>query len=89
MRLSQKDIELTNLPGWNIINGKLHKKLQFESFSQAFGFMTRAFIEIGKINHRPEWFNVDNKITIELTTHDSGGITKIDVQLAKILNSLE
>ncbi len=90
MRLSQTDIdeELKNLPGWNVVNEKLHKEFQFDSFNQAFGFMTRAAMEIEKMNHHPEWFNVYNKITIELTTHDAGGITKNDVNLAKILNSL-
>ena len=91
MRLSQIDIdnELKNLPGWRIVNEKLHKEFLFESFNQAFGFMTRAAMEIKKMNHHPEWFNVYNKITIELTTHNMGGITKNDVNLAKILNSLE
>ncbi len=91
MRLSQLDVEeqLKNLSGWSVINGKLHKEFQFDSFNQAFGFMTRAAMEIEKMNHHPEWFNVYNRITIELTTHDAGGITKNDVNLAKILNSLE
>ncbi len=90
MRLSQEEIEqeLKNLSGWKIVNEKLHKEFQFESFNQAFGFMTRSAMEIEKMNHHPEWFNVYNKITIELTTHDAGGITKNDVNLAKILNSL-
>ena len=91
MRLSQLDIEeqLKDLPGWSVVNEKLHKEFQFDSFNQAFGFMTRAAMEIEKMNHHPEWFNVYNRITIELTTHDAGGITKNDVNLAKILNSLE
>jgi 4a-hydroxytetrahydrobiopterin dehydratase len=91
IRLSQIDIneELKKLPGWSVVNEKLHKEFQFESFNQAFGFMTRAAMEIEKMNHHPEWFNVYNKTTIELTTHDAGGITKNDVNLAKILNSLE
>ncbi len=90
MRLSQTDIdeELKSLPGWSVVNEKLHKEFQFDSFNQAFGFMTRAAMDIEKMNHHPEWFNVYNKITIELTTHDAGGITKNDVALAKILNSL-
>ena len=90
MRLSQIDIDeqLKNLPGWSVVNEKLHKEFQFDSFNQAFGFMTRAAMEIEKMNHHPEWFNVYNKITIELTTHDAGGITRNDVNLAKILNSL-
>ena len=90
IRLSQTDIdeELKNLSGWNVVNEKLHKEFQFDSFNQAFGFMTRAAMEIEKMNHHPEWFNVYNRITIELTTHDAGGITKNDVNLARILNSL-
>jgi 4a-hydroxytetrahydrobiopterin dehydratase len=90
MRLSQLDIEeeLKGLPGWSVVNEKLHKEFQFDSFNQAFGFMTRAAMEIEKMNHHPEWFNVYNRITVELTTHDAGGITKNDVNLAKILNSL-
>ncbi len=90
MKLSKTDIdeELKSLPGWSVVNEKLHKEFQFDNFNQAFGFMTRAAMEIEKMNHHPEWFNVYNKITIELTTHDAGGITKNDVNLAKILNSL-
>ena len=90
MQLSQADIDekLKNLPGWSVVNEKLHKEFQFNDFNQAFGFMTRAAMEIEKMNHHPEWFNVYNKITIELTTHDAGGITENDVNLAKILNSL-
>ena len=90
IRLSQTEIdeELKNLPGWSVINEKLHKEFQFDSFNQAFGFMTRAAMEIEKMNHHPEWFNVYNKITVELTTHDAGGITKNDINLARILNSL-
>jgi len=90
MKLSQTDIdeELKSLSDWSVVNEKLHKEFLFESFNQAFGFMTRAAMEIEKMNHHPEWFNVYNKITIELTTHDAGGITKNDVNLAKILDSL-
>ncbi|HEY5736068.1 MAG TPA: 4a-hydroxytetrahydrobiopterin dehydratase [Nitrosopumilus sp.] len=90
IRLSQLDIEeeLRNLPGWSVVSEKLHKEFEFASFNEAFGFMTRAAMEIEKMNHHPEWFNVYNRITVELTTHDAGGITKNDVNLAKILNSL-
>ena len=84
IRLSQIDIDerLKDLPGWSIVNEKLHKEFQFESFNQAFGFMTRAAMEIEKMNHHPEWFNVYNRITIELTTHDAGGITKNSIVLS-------
>ena len=90
MRLSESDIdeELKKLSGWNVKDDKLHKEFQFDSFNQAFGFMTRAAMEIEKMNHHPEWFNVYNRITVDLTTHDAGGITNNDVNLARILNSL-
>ena len=90
MKLSVLEIteELKKLEGWEVKDNKLHKEIQFESFNQAFGFMTRAAMEIEKMNHHPEWFNVYNRITIDLTTHDAGGITNNDVNLARILNSL-
>jgi 4a-hydroxytetrahydrobiopterin dehydratase len=83
------DTELKNLKGWTIINNKIHKEFEFTDFNQAFGFMTRAAMHIEKMNHHPEWFNVYNKIVVDLTTHDAGGITQNDINLAKILNSLQ
>ena len=80
--------EQKSLKGWSVENGKLHKVFEFESFNQAFGFMARASMEIEKMNHHPEWFNVYNRITIDLTTHDAGGITRNDTDLARILDSL-
>jgi len=90
IRLSELEIEeeLKKLSEWSVNNNKLHKEFKFDNFNQAFGFMTRAAMEIEKMNHHPEWFNVYNRITVELTTHDAGGITKNDVGLARILNSL-
>ena len=89
-KLSEEEItkELSNLPGWQIVEGKLHKDFQFDDFIQAFGFMTRAALHIEKMNHHPEWFNVYNKLRVDLTTHDAGGITENDINLAKTLNSL-
>jgi len=91
IRLSSEsiDIELKNLKGWKVVNNKIHKEFEFNDFNQAFGFMTRAAMHIEKLNHHPEWFNVYNKIIVDLTTHDAGGITQNDIILAKILNSLE
>ena len=80
--------ELENLEGWEIIEGKLHKEFLFNDFIHAFGFMTKAALHIEKMNHHPEWTNVYNKLKIDLTTHDAGGITQNDLSLAKILNSL-
>lgn len=80
--------ELTSLAGWSVINGKLHKDFVFTDFIEAFGFMSKAAIHIEKMNHHPEWFNVYNKIKVDLTTHDAGGITQNDINLARTLNSL-
>ena len=80
--------EQKGLKGWSVENGKLHKVFEFESFNQAFGFMARASMEIEKMNHHPEWFNVYNRITIDLITHDAGGITRNDTDLARIFDSL-
>ena len=89
-KLTEEQIkkELANLQGWSVANGKLHKDFVFADFVEAFGFMTKAAIHIEKMNHHPEWFNVYNKIKVELVTHDAGGITQNDVSLAKTLNSL-
>ncbi|HSF27579.1 MAG TPA: 4a-hydroxytetrahydrobiopterin dehydratase [Nitrosopumilaceae archaeon] len=81
--------ELANLPGWSIVNGKLHKDFVFKDFIETFGFMSTAALHIEKMNHHPEWFNVYNKLKVDLTTHDAGGITQNDINLARILNSLE
>ncbi len=90
-RLSEGQIkkEISSLQGWNVINGKLHKDFAFKDYVEAFGFMCRASIHIEKMNHHPEWFNVYNKISVDLTTHDAGGITQNDINLAKIFNLLE
>ena len=90
MRLSDEQIktELSGLSGWSVVNGKLHKDFVFDDFIEAFGFMTRAAIHIEKMNHHPEWFNVYNKLSVDLVTHDAGGITQNDIILARILDSL-
>jgi 4a-hydroxytetrahydrobiopterin dehydratase len=89
-RLSQEDIEkyLKELPGWGVVNEKLHREFIFDDFTQAFDFMTKAVNHIDKMNHHPEWFNVYNKVIVDLTTHDAGGITDNDIKLAKTMNSL-
>jgi len=70
------------------LNGKLHRELRFADFSAAFGFMTRVALAAEKADHHPEWSNVWNRVTIDLTTHDAGGITANDVALAQHINKL-
>jgi 4a-hydroxytetrahydrobiopterin dehydratase len=81
-------IALRELPAWSIQHEKLHREYRFPDFAHAFGFMTTAAIEIEKKNHHPEWLNVYNRVTVDLTTHDSGGITQKDVDLAHLLERL-
>jgi 4a-hydroxytetrahydrobiopterin dehydratase len=81
-------VALTSLDGWTIVNNKLHRQFQFKSFIEAFGFMTSLALFAESIGHHPEWFNVYNRVTIDLTTHDAGGITTKDVNFAKKANKL-
>lgn len=63
-------------------NGKLVKTFKFKSFIRAFGWMSQAAIWAEKLNHHPEWFNVYNKVEVQLTTHDAGGLSELDFKLA-------
>ncbi len=89
-RLSDAELNsaLSQLDGWNLKDGKLHRQYQFGSFVEAFGFMSSVALVAESMGHHPEWFNVYNRVTIALTTHDSGGITSKDVELAKKANEL-
>ena len=84
----QLDVALGQLDNWSIQNGKLHRQYQFPSFVEAFGFMSSLALVAESMGHHPEWFNVYNRVTIDLTTHDAGGITQKDVDLAKKANEL-
>lgn len=79
---------LPKLKGWSIKDGKLHRELQFKSFVEAFGFMSSVALVAESLGHHPEWFNVYNRVTIDLTTHDAGGLTNKDVELASKVNEL-
>jgi 4a-hydroxytetrahydrobiopterin dehydratase len=77
---------VSTLKGWTVAKGKLHKEYKFADFIHAFGFMATAALAIEKMEHHPEWFNVYNSVTVDLTTHDAKGITSKDVDLAKLLD---
>ena len=89
-KLSDDDINagLEGLPGWSLNNEKLQREFKFTNFVEAFSFMTGAAFESEKMNHHPEWCNVYNKVVVELTTHDAGGITELDFILARKMNKL-
>ena len=79
----QIENEILNLSNWTVQNDKLHKQYHFDSFIEAFGFMASVALVAESMNHHPEWTNVYNRVTIDLTTHDSGGISALDFELAK------
>ena len=89
-KLSEEEVQsaLAQLTGWSVKNAKLHREYKFPDFAHAIGFIATAAIEIEKRNHHPEWFNVYSKVVVDLTTHDSGGITHKDVELAQLLEKI-
>jgi 4a-hydroxytetrahydrobiopterin dehydratase len=89
-KLTDREIQerLPELPGWSVVNGKLHREYKFADFTYAFGFMATAAPSIEKMNHHPEWLNVYNRVTVDLTTHDAGGISRQDFDLALLLDGI-
>ncbi len=73
---------------WRLDDEKLHRTFIFSDFIEAFGFMTRAAIHAEKMNHHPEWSNVYKRVEVFLVTHEAGGITQRDFELAAIMDSL-
>lgn len=79
---------LVELPDWAAADGRdaITRTFRFATFSAAFGWMTRAALAAETLDHHPEWFNVYNKVEVTLATHDAGGVTQLDVRLAKIMD---
>jgi len=75
-------------PSWIVDNKTIKKEFKFENFIDAFGFMSKVAILSEKMNHHPNWQNTYNKVNIELTTHDKGGITSNDTKLAESIDKL-
>jgi len=80
---------LPALTGWNLVAGRdaLHKQFVFKDFNSAFSFMTRVALKAEKMDHHPEWSNVWNKVDITLSTHDAGGLTSLDLELARFIET--
>mgnify|MGYP000328693905 CR=1 FL=1 len=85
---SRIDAALAELPGWSVANGKLHRELKFPNFQQAFAFMAEAALHAEKLDHHPEWSNVYGRVVVDLVTHDAGGITELDLELAKRMSAI-
>ncbi|XP_009996511.1 PREDICTED: pterin-4-alpha-carbinolamine dehydratase, partial [Chaetura pelagica] len=93
-RLSPEEREqlLPNLRavGWNEVEGRdaIFKEFHFKDFNRAFGFMTRVALQAEKLDHHPEWFNVYNKVHITLSTHECGGLSERDINLASFIEQV-
>ncbi len=76
--------------GWSMVDGRdaITKEFVFANFIEAFGFMSRAALVAEKMGHHPEWFNVYKTVTVTLSTHDVGGLSELDVKLAKRMDAL-
>jgi 4a-hydroxytetrahydrobiopterin dehydratase len=89
-KLTDKEIKvaISKLPEWKVVDGKLNKAFKFDSFVDAFTFMNKVAFAAEKMDHHPEFFNVYNRVVIDLATHDVDGISNLDIELAKKIDSL-
>lgn len=87
---AERETAHAELPLWQMVEGRdaITRAIKFADFSTAFGFMTRVALAAEKLDHHPEWSNVWNRVEITLSTHDAGGLTRRDVELAKIIDKL-
>ncbi|MDG2113467.1 MAG: 4a-hydroxytetrahydrobiopterin dehydratase [Actinomycetota bacterium] len=76
------------LPDWEVTADALRRVLHFGDFVSAFSFMTAVALHAERLDHHPEWSNVYGMVEVRLTTHDAGGVTRLDVQLASVMNAL-
>jgi 4a-hydroxytetrahydrobiopterin dehydratase len=81
---------LPTLQGWSMAEGRdaIHKRFTFKDFNEAFGWMCRVALVAEKLNHHPEWSNVYRTVEVTLSTHDAGGLTRRDVELARVMDRL-
>jgi 4a-hydroxytetrahydrobiopterin dehydratase len=91
-RLSTEErrVALAALPAWRPVDGRdaITRTFTFSDFTEAFGFMTRVALTAEKMNHHPEWSNVYKTVTVTLSTHEAGGLTNRDVDLAKAIDRI-
>jgi 4a-hydroxytetrahydrobiopterin dehydratase len=87
---AERQTKLAELSGWTLVNGRdaIQRSFRFKDFSAAWAFMTRVALAAEKMDHHPEWTNVWNRVDILLTTHDAGGLTRLDIDLARKIDAL-
>ena len=81
---------LDKLAGWSEVDGRdaITKTFSFDDFNEAFGFMSRAALKAEAMDHHPEWFNMWNRVEVTLSTHDAGGLTDLDIELATFMDAV-
>ena len=89
-KLSDAEVQenLGRARGWSLVNGKLHRAFECKDFVTAFGNMTKVALVAESMNHHPEWFNVWNKVVVDLNTHSVKGISQLDFELAGKINDI-
>ena len=87
---TERAAALAELTAWKLTEGReaIQRSYKFANFNEAFGFMTRIAMIAEKMDHHPEWFNVYNRVDVTLATHDAGGLTSLDIKLAKAMDEL-
>ena len=86
----EREDAIAALPGWRDAEGSdaITRSFRFRDFNAAFGFMTRAALVAERMNHHPEWSNVYNRVNVVLRTHDAGGVTRLDLEIARMMNDI-
>ena len=79
---------MKSLPGWELGDDRIKKAFRFKDFVEAFGWMSSVALVAERMNHHPEWRNVWATVEVELSTHDAGGLTELDMQLAAAMDAL-
>lgn len=85
---SEISAAMARLVNWTYQDGKLRRSFKFSDFVHAWGFISRVALLAEKMDHHPEWTNVYNKVEIALSTHDAGGVTKLDFELAEKISTM-
>ena len=85
---SEIEAALAGLPGWSLVNGKVHREFRFPDFMRAFAFMAEAALHAEKLDHHPEWSNVYGKVVVDLVTHDAKAVTELDLELARRMSRI-
>ena len=87
---TQREVALASLDGWQPMAERdaIRKQFRFADFNAAFGWMARVALMAEKLDHHPEWSNVYNRVEVVLSTHDAGGLTELDVQLARFMDRI-